>query len=70
MFLKNSTHDLLIEEINKITPSEIISNNHIGNEVIDSMIYLSNVLSLDDYKQIVLKHFKVLSLYSLGLKEN
>lgn len=69
-FLKNSTHDLLIEEINKITPSEIISNNHIGNEVIDSMIYLSNVLSLDDYKQIVLKHFKVLSLDSLGLKEN
>ena len=69
-FLKNSTHDLLIEEINKITPSEIISNNHIGNEVIDSMIYLSNVLSLDDYKLIVLKHFKVLSLDSLGLKEN
>jgi DNA mismatch repair protein MutS len=69
-FLKNSTHDLLIEEINKISPSEIISNNHIGNEVIDSMINISNVLSLDDYKKIVLKHFEVLSLDSLGLKEN
>jgi DNA mismatch repair protein MutS len=69
-FLKNSTHDLLIEEINKISPSEIISNNHIGNEVIDSMINISNVLSLDNYKKIVLKHFGVLSLDSLGLKEN
>jgi len=69
-FLKNSTNDLLIEEINKIAPSEIISNKLTGNEPVDSMINLSEGLSLDECKEIVLKHFKLVSLYSLGLKDN
>ena len=69
-FLKNSTNDLLIEEINKIAPSEIISNRLTGNEPVDSMINLSEGLSLDECKEIVLKHFKLVSLYSLGLKDN
>ncbi|HNZ83081.1 MAG TPA: DNA mismatch repair protein MutS [Sedimentibacter sp.] len=69
-FLKNSTNDLLIEEINKIAPSEIISNKLTGNEPVDSMINLSEGLSLDECKEIVLKHFKLVSLDSLGLKDN
>jgi len=69
-FLKNSTNDLLIEEINKIAPSEIISNRLTGNEPVDSMINLSEGLSLDECKEIVLKHFKLVSLDSLGLKDN
>ena len=69
-FLKSNSNELLIEEISKISPSEIISNKLTGNEAIDAMINISDVLSLDDYKNIVLKHFKVVSLDSLGLKDN
>ena len=69
-FLKSNSNELLIEEISKISPSEIISNKLTGNEAIDAMINISDVLSLDDYKNIVLKHFKVVSLDSFGLKDN
>ncbi len=69
-FLKNSTNDLLIEEIDKINPSEIISNKMTNNEAVDSMANIIGVLSLNDYKDIILKHFKVVSLDSFGLNEN
>ena len=69
-FLKNKTNELLIQEINKIAPSEIISNKMTGNETIDSVVNLSDILSFDDYKSIVLNHFKLVSLDSFGLKDN
>ncbi len=69
-FLKNNSNDLLIEEINKIGPSEIISNKFTDNEIIDSIINIPDVLGLNDYKDIILKHFKVVSLDSFGLKES
>lgn len=69
-FFKNNQNDLLIEEIIKIAPSEIISNTFTHNEAIDSIINISNVISLNDYKDIILKHFKVVSLDSFGLKES
>ncbi len=69
-FLKNNSNDLLIEEINKINPSEIISNKLTDNETIDAMVNISDVFSLNDYKEIILKHFKVVSLDSFGLSDN
>ena len=69
-FLKNNSNDLLVEEINKINPSEIIANKLTDNEAIDSMVNISDVFSLNDYKEIILKHFKVVSLDSFGLSDN
>ncbi len=69
-FLKNNSNDLLIEEINKINPSEIISNKFTDNEAIDSIVNITDILSLNNYKDIILKHFKVISLDSFGLKES
>ena len=69
-FLKNNSNDLLIEEINKINPSEIISNKFTDNEAIDSIVNIPDILSLNNYKDIILKHFKVISLDSFGLKES
>ena len=69
-FFKNNSNDLLVEEINKINPSEIIANKLTDNEAIDSMVNISDVFSLNDYKEIILKHFKVVSLDSFGLSDN
>ena len=69
-YLQSNSNDLLIEEINKIAPSEIISNKFTHNDNIDSIINIPNVLGLNDYKDIILKHFKVVSLDSFGLKES
>jgi DNA mismatch repair protein MutS len=69
-FLKNNSNELLIEEINKISPSEIISNKLTGNNHVDSMINLSDILSFDVYKNTVLEHFKLVSLEPFGLKDN
>ncbi len=69
-FLIDTTNELLIEEINKILPSEIISNKATGNDAIDSMINLRDALSPDECKDIVLKHFKIASTDSSGLKDN
>lgn len=49
-FLKEGTNDLLIEEINKISPSEIISNMPVGDDTLDLMINISDTLSFDDYR--------------------
>lgn len=68
--LRNNTNDLLIEEINKIAPSEIISNKPVGNDGIDSIITCRDILGYNEYKDIILKHFKVVSLDSFGLSEN
>lgn len=68
-FAKDSSNDLLIEEINKINPSEIISNELTDN-LVDSMVNIRDTLNLDDYKEIILKHFKIVSLDSFGLKDN
>ncbi len=62
--------DLLKEEIYKINPSEIISNNITGNDSIDSMMTCSEILSYNEYKAIILKHFNVVSLDSFGLSDN
>ncbi len=69
-FVKNSTNDLLIEEINKINPSEIISNKLTDSAHVDSMVNVRDTLNLDSYKEIILKHFKVVSLDSFGLTDN
>ncbi|NLJ59238.1 MAG: DNA mismatch repair protein MutS, partial [Tissierellia bacterium] len=69
-FAKNNTNDLLIEEINKISPSEILSNTLTGNDLIDSAINYRDILTYREYKDIVLKHFKVISLDSFGLSDN
>ncbi|MGB4607272.1 MAG: DNA mismatch repair protein MutS, partial [Sedimentibacter sp.] len=69
-FLKEGTNDLLIEEINKISPSEIISNMPVGDDTLDLMINISDTLSFDDYRGIILTHFKAVSLDSLGLRDN
>ncbi|HHZ01858.1 MAG TPA: DNA mismatch repair protein MutS [Tissierellia bacterium] len=69
-FAENNTNDILIEEVNKIAPSEIIANTITGNEAIDSTINLIDILSYKEYKDLILKHFKVLSLDSFGLSEN
>lgn len=68
--LRNNTNDLLIEEINKTAPSEIISNKPTGNEAIDAIITYRDILGYNEYKDIILKHFKVVSLDSFGLSEN
>jgi len=62
--------DLLKEEIYKINPSEIISNKLTENDAIDSMITCTEVLSYSEYKEIILKHFHVVSLDSFGLSDN
>ncbi len=62
--------DLLKEEILKINPSEIISNMLTGIDSIDSMMNCSDILSYNEYKSIILKHFNVVSLDSFGLSDN
>jgi DNA mismatch repair protein MutS len=68
--IKSSRFDLLKEEIYKINPSEIISNKLTDNDAIDSMITCSDTLGYGEYKEIILKHFKVVSLDSFGLSDN
>lgn len=62
--------DLLKEEILKINPSEIISNKETGLGLIDTMMNLTEILSYNEYKSIILKHFNVVSLDSFGLSDN
>ncbi|MEL7646826.1 MAG: DNA mismatch repair protein MutS [Sedimentibacter sp.] len=67
---KENRYDLLREEIFKINPSEIISNRLTQNDWVDSMITYADTLSYNEYKDIILKHFKVVSLDSFGLSDN
>lgn len=70
-FQNENKHDLLIEEINKVNPSEIISNIQTSNQYMDSKINtLDEILSLDEYKQIISDHFKNLTIESLGISDN
>ena len=62
--------DLLKEELFKIQPSEIIANKLTGDNSIDSMVTIKDMLSYTDYKDIILKHFQVVSLDSFGLSDN
>ncbi|MGD9567876.1 MAG: DNA mismatch repair protein MutS [Sedimentibacter sp.] len=62
--------DLLKEEIFKINPSEIITNKLTDIDSIDSMMSVTEILSYNDYKSIILKHFNVVSLDSFGLSDN
>lgn len=66
----NKRYDFLKEEILKINPSEIISNKHTGIDSIDSMMNCLEILSYNEYKEIILKHFNVVSLDSFGLSDN
>lgn len=62
--------DLLKEEIFKINPSEIITNKLTNIDLIDSMMNCTEILSYNEYKSIILNHFKVVSLDSFGLSDN
>lgn len=62
--------ELLKEEIFKINPSEIISNKLTNIDLIDSMMNCTEILSYNEYKSIILKHFNVVSLDSFGLSDN
>lgn len=62
--------DLLKEEILKINPSEIITNRLTGDDSIDAMMSCSEILSYNEYKSIILKHFNVVSLDSFGLSDS
>nr|WP_312576194.1 DNA mismatch repair protein MutS [Sedimentibacter sp.] len=65
------TNNLLKEEIDKINPSEIISNSLTNNDLLNSKITcISDILSTEEYKEIILNHFKVISLDSFGISEN
>lgn len=68
--IRSNANGLLTEEINKITPSEIISNSPTGDDFTDSKMTYKEPLSYNDCKDIVLKHFKVVSLDSFGLSES
>lgn len=66
-----SKYSLLSDEIDKINPSEIISNSLTDNERLNSKITcIDDIYILSDYKQIILKHFNVISLDSLGISDN
>ncbi len=68
---KENKHELLIEEINKINPSEIISNKNTNNNNVDNKInIIENLLSLSEYKEIILKHFNTSNFDSLGIIDN
>ncbi|MDF2949113.1 MAG: mismatch repair protein MutS [Sedimentibacter sp.] len=62
--------ELLKEEIYKINPSEIITNKLTNIDLIDSMMSCTEILSYNEYKAIILKHFNVVSLDSFGLSDN
>lgn len=62
---------LLKEELDKVNPSEIISNSYTNNDLLNSKITCTdNILSVLEYKEIILNHFNVVSLDSLGISEN
>lgn len=65
------TYSLLKEEIDKINPSEIISNLFTNNDALnDNITCIDDILSLSEYKKVILNHFNVVSLDSFGLSEN
>lgn len=65
------TYSLLKEEIDKINPSEIISNAFTNNDSLNNNITCTDdILSLSEYKKVILNHFNVVSLDSFGLSEN
>ncbi len=63
-------YDLLKEEISKINPSEIITNKLTGDDSIDEKMNCTEILSFNEYKSIILKHFNVISLDSFGISDN
>ncbi len=61
---------LLKEEIDKVNPSEIISNSYTNNDLLNSKITCTdNILSILDYKEIILNHFNVVSLDSFEFQK-
>ncbi|WP_326909084.1 DNA mismatch repair protein MutS [Sedimentibacter sp. MB31-C6] len=66
----NKRYELLNGEINKVNPSEIISNKLTGDEIIDSRISITDILKFTEYKNIILNHFNVVSLDSFGISDN
>lgn len=66
----NKKYDLLKEEIFKINPSEIITNKLTGDDSIDEKMNCTEILSFNEYKSIILKHFNVISLDSFGISDN
>ncbi|HBB28399.1 MAG TPA: DNA mismatch repair protein MutS, partial [Clostridiales bacterium] len=59
----NVLKDAMVGEIIKINPSEIIANSIINNDIIDSKINcLDKINTIEEYKEIILRHFNVISL--------
>ena len=67
-YSKEVSKDAIIGEIIKINPSEIIGNTKIDSDLIHGRINLStNIYTIDEYKDIILKHFNVVSLDTFGI---
>lgn len=66
----NVLKDAMVGEIIKINPSEIIANSIINNDIIDSKINcLDKINTIEEYKEIILRHFNVISLDSVSQNE-
>lgn len=67
----NALYDAIVGEIIKINPSEIIANSTINNDIIDSKINcLNKINTIEEYKELILKHFNVISLDTFGITDN
>lgn len=67
----NALNDAIVGEIIKINPSETIANSKINNEIIDSKINcIDKINTLEEYKNLILKHFNVISLDTFGITDN
>ncbi len=64
-------NETILGEIVKTNPSEIISDAFIGIDLIDCKIAKINDLkSLQEYKDVILKHFDAVSLDSFGISDD
>lgn len=67
----NALRDAIVGEIIKINPSEIIANSTINNDIIDSKINcLNRINTLEEYREIILKHFNEVSLSDNSVYDN
>ncbi len=72
--------EIIVAEIIKINPSEIIANSTINNDIIDLKINcLNNINTIEEYKELILNHFSrqskdtfnsLVSLDAFGITDN
>lgn len=68
---QNDTIVLIQEEINKVNPSEFISNTKISNNMLNQKLTcIDEIFSLERYKEIILNHFKIFSLDEFGISNS